>query len=154
MSRQKRHHINITTSTDFQFEITQTTDLAPRLAQTIQEMDGWKLNNHHQSRIYSNIQQISVPTHQQLNRTQRVNIQLDSSVQGFLRVATKLTWNIQRSNHHKELLQTALITNKLPWGLIPKIAPRIPELPSKLNIKWEDTLKSTAITLTKYLKEY
>ena len=76
------------------------------------------------------------------------------SLQGYLRAATKLTRNLEKANHHTQLLHTAIITNKPPRGLIPKITPRIPETSTDFIIKWEDTLQETALTLTKQLKGY
>ena len=87
-------------------------------------------------------------------KTTRLNIQLDSSLQGYLRAASKLTRNLEKANHHTQLLHTALITNKPPRGLIPKITPRIPETSTEFIIKWENTLQETANTLTKHLKEF
>ena len=84
----------------------------------------------------------------------QINIQLDSSLQGYLRTATKLTRNLEKANHHTQLLHTAIVTNKPPRGLIPKITPRIPDTSTQFIINWENTLQDTAITLTKQLKSY
>ena len=84
----------------------------------------------------------------------RINSQLDSSLQGYLRAATKLTRNLEKANQHTQLLHTAIVINKPPRGLIPKITPRILDTSTQFIINWENTLQDTAITLTKQLKSY
>ena len=53
--------------------------------------------------------------------------ELASHLQGYIITVTKLIRQIERANHHIQLLITAIERKKLPKGLIPKISPKIPD---------------------------
>ena len=57
------------------------------------------------------------------SNTPRINIQLDSSLQGYLRAATKLTRNLEKANHHTQLLHTAIIQTNHPEDSSPQDYP-------------------------------
>ena len=68
--------------------------------------------------------------------TNRVRVQLDSTLQGHLKALTILTRGIERANHHSQLLQKAIDTKRPPRGLIPKLSPKIPDTPGSFTVKW------------------
>ena len=86
--------------------------------------------------------------------TSRMIIQLNSSLQGYLKTVNKLTRNLEKANHHSELSHTTVITDKPPKGLIPRRALRIPDPSTEFIVHWKGCLQVTAIKLTKLLKEY
>ena len=84
----------------------------------------------------------------------RVRVQLDSSLQGHLKALTKLTRGIERANHHSQLLQIAIDTNRSPRGLIPKVSPKIPDTPGTCTGECENSLQEAELVLTKKLQDY
>ena len=84
----------------------------------------------------------------------RVRVELDSSLQGHLKVLSKLTRGIERANYHTELFQSFIHSRRLPGGLIPKVTPRIPDTPGTFNIEWEDSLQKAGLILTEKLRDY
>ena len=88
-----------------------------------------------------------------LHLTNKVRVQLDSSLQGHLKVLSKLHRGIERANHHTDLLQSAIDAKRLPGGLIPKVTPKIPDSPGTDTIKWEDSLQKAGLILTEKLRE-
>ena len=63
--------------------------------------------------------------------------ELNSTQQGYIKTITKLVRSIERTNHHIQILTTAIDKKKPPRGPIPKISPKIPDTPGKFIIKWE-----------------
>ena len=86
-----------------------------------------------------------------LNNTET---ELNSTQQGFIKAITKLVRSIERANHHKQLLNTALEKKTPPRGLIPKISPKIPDTPGRFIIRWEGIQQQTGIQLTETLRDY
>jgi hypothetical protein len=60
----------------------------------------------------------------------------------------KLTRQHEKASHHVELLSEAKRTDRPPRGLIPKIAPRLPDTSSIFLLDWQRILYDTAIQLT------
>ena len=84
----------------------------------------------------------------------RVRVELDSSLQGHLKALSKLTRGIERANYHTELLQSSIDSRRSPRGLIPKVTPRIPDIPGTFTIEWEDSLQKAGLILTEKLRDY
>ena len=87
-----------------------------------------------------------------LHLTSRVRVELESSLQGHLKVLSKLTRGIERANHHTDLLQAAIDSMRSPRGLIPKVTPKIPDTPGTFTIEWEGSLQKVGLILTEKLK--
>ena len=73
---------------------------------------------------------------------------------GYIKAITKLVRSIERANHHIQLLNTAIDKKTPPRGLIPKINPKIPDIPGKFIIKWEGIQQETGLHLTETLRDY
>ena len=84
--------------------------------------------------------------------TNRVRVQLDSTLQDHLNALTKPTRGIERANHHSQLLQTTIDTKRPPRGLIPKGSPKIPDTPGTFQVEWENSLQEVGLVLTKNFK--
>ena len=84
----------------------------------------------------------------------RVRVPLDSSLQGHLKVLTKLTRGIERANHHSQLVQIAIDTKRPPRGLIPTVSPKISDTPGSFTVEWENPLQEAGLVLTKKLQDY
>ncbi len=85
---------------------------------------------------------------------QNATTNLPSNLQGFLNALQRITRSLEKANHHRDLLTTAVDNNRPVRGLIPKVVPRIPDTPTDFIIKWIDTLQETGLELTKQLKAY
>ena len=99
-------------------------------------------------------QEITTNTSNYHLSTNRVRVQLDSTLQGHLKALTKLTRGIERANYHSQLLQTAIDTKRPPRGLIPKVSPKIPDTPGSFTVEWENSLQEAGLVLTKNLQDY
>ena len=80
--------------------------------------------------------------------------ELNSTQQGYIKAITRLFRSIERANHHIQLLKTAVDKKTPPRGLIPKISPKITDMPGNFIIKWEGIQQETGLQLTETLKEY
>ena len=100
------------------------------------------------------IQEIVTNTSNYHLSTNRVRVQLDSTLQGHLKALTKLTRGIVRANYHSQLPQTAIDTKKPHRGLIPKVSPKIPDTPGSFTVERENSLQEAGLVLTKKLQDY
>ena len=66
----------------------------------------------------------------------------------------KLVRSIETANHHIQLLNTAIDKKTPPRGLIPKISPKISDIPGKFIIKWEGIQQETGLHLTEILRDH
>ena len=80
--------------------------------------------------------------------------ELNSTQQGYIKAITKLVRSMERANHHTQLLTTAIDKKTPPRGLIPKISPKIPDIPGYFIIKWKGFQQEAGLQLTETLKEY
>ena len=83
-----------------------------------------------------------------------VRVQFNSSLQGHLKALSKLTRGIERANHHKDLLQSAIDIKRPPKGLIPKVTPKTPDNPGTFTTEWEDSIQKAGLILTEKLRGY
>ena len=89
-----------------------------------------------------------------LHTTSRVRVELESSLQGHLKVLPKLTRGIEGENHHTDLSQAAIDSKRPPRGLIPKVTPKIPDTAGTFTTEWEDSLQKAGLILTEKLRDY
>ena len=89
-----------------------------------------------------------------LHLTSRVRVELESSLQGYLKALSELTRGIERANHHTDLLQAAIDSKRPPRGLIPKVTPRFPDTPGTFTIEWEDSLQRAGFIIMEKLGDY
>ena len=85
-------------------------------------------------------QEIATDTSNYHLSTNRVRVQLDSTLQDYLKAITKLTRGIERANHHSQLLQTAIDNKRPPRWVIHKVSPKIPDTPGSFTAELENSL--------------
>ena len=102
------------------------------------------------SRASTSKQEIATNT-SNLHLTSKVRVELDSSLEGHLKVLPNLTRGKERAKHHTELLQSSIDSRRPPRGLIPKVTPRITDTPGTFTIEWEDSLQKAGLILTEKL---
>ncbi len=74
--------------------------------------------------------------------------------QGKLKALAKLTRGLEKATYQQGLVDEAKKIEKPIRGLIPKLAPKVPEPDIELIIQWEDILQETATKLTTALGDY
>ena len=84
----------------------------------------------------------------------RTRVELDSSIQGHLKALSKLTRGTERAKAPYRVTPIICRLKKTPWGLIPKVTPRIPDTPATFTIEWEDSLQRAGLILTEKLRDY